>query len=131
MGVFDTGVGLTDHQIIAINAGEASPLSATATGTMVGTGTGTDSERDPDDLLAGTGLGLSIVRALAHARGGTLHASHAPDGGAAMTLTFPLDPRGDVGPFGPRVASDAMPLPVLPSERNATSILVVPGVAKS
>ena len=83
VGVFDTGIGLSDHQIMAINAGEQPPLLATTAGTLAGTGTGTE------DRLAGTGLGLSIVRALAHARGGTLHASHAPDGGAAMILTFP------------------------------------------
>jgi signal transduction histidine kinase len=112
VGVFDTGVGLTDHQIAAINADEPSPLPATAAGVPdpdwdLDTGADRD-DSERKDRLAGTGLGLSIVRALAHARGGTLHASHAPDGGAAMTLTFPLNSPGAVGSFLPRVAADAL-----------------------
>jgi signal transduction histidine kinase len=76
VAVLDSGVGLTDQQIIAINAGE--PTTAT---------------REPAaDPLAGTGLGLGIVREIAHARGGTLHASRAPEGGAAFTLMLPLHP---------------------------------------
>ncbi|MBE3075474.1 MAG: hypothetical protein IMZ75_11120 [Actinobacteria bacterium] len=106
--MFDTGVGLSDHQIVAINGGEQSPLAATTAAA--------DTDTDAEDRLAGTGLGLSIVRALAHARGGTLHAAHAPDGGAAMILTFPLNSPGEVGPFVPRVASDALPMqPALPT----------------
>jgi two-component system OmpR family sensor kinase len=113
VGVFDTGVGLSDHQIIAINAGA-------------------ESESAMDDGLAGTGLGLSIVRGLAHAHGGTLRASHAPGGGAAMILTFPLSSPRDVGPSVPGANSDASPLqPSPPSERYATAMLGVPGVAES
>ena len=95
VGVFDGGAGLSDRQIGAINAGEQLPTHATAFRTPVGT------EPDPDlgDSLSGTGLGLSIVRALAHARGGTLHAGHAPEGGAAMILTLPLNSPGEVEPF--------------------------------
>ena len=89
VGVFDSGVGLSDHQIFTINTGEPSPLFATATATELDSAT--DTATDTNDGLAGTGLGLSIVRTLANARGGTLQASHAPDGGAAMILTFPLD----------------------------------------
>jgi two-component system OmpR family sensor kinase len=108
VGVFDNGVGLSDHQIVAINGGEQSPLPATTAAA--------DTDTDTEDRLAGTGLGLSIVRGLANARGGMLHAAHAPDGGAAMILTFPLNSPGEVGPFVPRVASDALPMqPALPT----------------
>jgi two-component system, OmpR family, sensor kinase len=108
VGVFDSGVGLTDHQIIAMNAGEQSLPPATTSDRDMDIDM--DMDTDPEDLLAGTGLGLSIVRALAHAHGGTLRASHAPDGGAAMILTFPLNSPGEVGPFVPRVASGALPM---------------------
>ena len=129
VGVFDSGVGLTDHQIIAINAGEQSPLPATG-GTVAGTDSDMDTETE--DRLAGTGLGLSIVRALAHARGGTLHASHAPDGGAAMILTFPLNSPGEVGHFVPRVASAALPIqPAMPAERHTTAMLAGPGLPRA
>ena len=129
VSVFDSGVGLSDHQIIAINAGEQSPLSATTAGTLAGADTDTDTDTDtefyPEDLLAGTGLGLSIVRALAHAHGGTLQASHAPEGGAAMILTIPLNSRGEVGPLLLRAPSDSPPVPPAPpTERNATAMLV-------
>ena len=108
VGVFDSGVGLSDHQIVAINAGEeSSPPSTTA---------GTVAAMDPKGSLRGTGLGLSIVRALANARGGTLYASHAPEGGAAMVISFPLHVPSEVAPFVPRVASDALPMqPALPT----------------
>ena len=56
-----------------------------------------DPDMDDPDHLAGTGLGLSIVRRAVHARGGTLHASHAPEGGAGLTLTYPLNQPGEVG----------------------------------
>jgi signal transduction histidine kinase len=99
MSVFDSGVGLSDQQIRAINAGESSagessPLTATTTSTDP------DLDRDPDQLT-GTGLGLSIVRRAVHARGGTLHASHAPEGGAGLTITYPLNQPGEVGQFDP------------------------------
>jgi len=130
VGVFDAGVGLTDQQIVAINGGEQSPLPEVTAGTVPGTDAGTDA--DTEDRLAGTGLGLSIVRALAHARGGTLHASHAPDGGAAMILTFPLNSPGEVGPFVPRVPSEALTFsPELPTQRHAAGMLVAPGLKES
>lgn len=114
LGVFDTGVGLSDRQIVAINGGEPSPLPAT---------TAADSDKAAEDRLAGTGLGLSIVRGLAHARGGMLHAAHAPDGGAAMILTFPLNPSGEVGPFVPRDGSDSLPMrPALLTGRHAAAM---------
>ena len=134
VGVFDSGVGLSDHQITAINAGGHLPLPATSAGTVAGTDpdTDTDTDTDTEDLLAGTGLGVSIVRALARAHGGTLRASHAPDGGAAMILTFPLKSPREVGPFVPLVVSDPLPMqPELPTERHATAMLVGPGVADS
>jgi len=102
VGVFDTGVGLTDNQISAIN-GEEKVQSAAA---------GASADPDPDsvDHLAGTGLGLSIVQALAQGRGGTLHASRGPGGGAGMILTFPLHSSSAVGPFVPRIAGNGGPL---------------------
>jgi signal transduction histidine kinase len=38
----------------------------------------------------GTGLGLAIVAAVAHAHGGSSHASNHAEGGAAVTLRLPL-----------------------------------------
>ena len=85
VGVFDAGVGLTDDQIFAINAGELWPPPDTAAGTMA----------DTVDRVAGTGLGLRIVQETALSRGGTLHACPAPEGGAALILTFPINPSGE------------------------------------
>jgi signal transduction histidine kinase len=102
VGVFDSGVGFSDQQIMAINAGEESSPASTTVGTVAGV--------DTTGSLRGTGLGLSIVRALAHARGGTLHASHAPEGGAAMVISFPLHLPNEVAPFVRGVASDSLPV---------------------
>ena len=112
VGVFDSGVGLSDHQIFAINAGEESSPSSPSAGTVPGA--------DTEDGLRGTGLGLSIVRALANARGGTLHASHAPEGGAAMVISFPLHMPVEVAPFVRQVPAETVPnRPVLPTTRRA------------
>ncbi|MEO6142372.1 MAG: HAMP domain-containing sensor histidine kinase [Dermatophilaceae bacterium] len=131
VGVYDSGVGLTDQQIMVINTRDSSS-SPGVTDTETGTEPGADPEADPQtetkDGLAGTGLGLSIVRALANARGGTLHASHAPDGGAAMILTFPLDGRGGIGSFVPRELSSSAPVK---PDAKAPRRLVAPGVSKS
>jgi len=90
VSVFDSGVGLSDRQILAINAGESALTEATTFTDPV-----PDTVLDTDqDQLAGTGLGLSIVRRAVHARGGTLHASHAPEGGAGLTITYPLNQPG-------------------------------------
>ena len=78
-------------------------------------------DMDTEDSRRGTGLGLSIVRALANARGGTLYASHAPEGGAAMVISFPLHVPSEVAPFVRGVASDSFltrPAPL--SERRAS-----------
>ena len=113
VGVFDSGVGLSDHQIFAINAGEESSPSSPSAGTVPGA--------DTEDGLRGTGLGLSIVRALANARGGTLHASHAPDGGAAMVISFPLHMPVEVAPFVRQVPAETVPIrPALPTTRHAS-----------
>jgi len=127
VGVFDTGVGLTDNQISAINAEEKAPYAAAAAGAPAGT----DSDSGAVDHLAGTGLGLSIVQALAQARGGTLHASRGPGGGAGMILTFPLHSSSAVGPFVPRIAGDGIPMqPPRPAGWHALPVLEVPGVAE-
>ncbi len=127
VGVFDTGVGLTDHQITAINADQIVPQPSTTARTVAGP----ETDSTEIDHLAGTGLGLSIVQALAQARGGTLHASHAPGGGAGMILTFPLHSSGAVGPFVPRVASDGLlTQPARPTEWRAPLVLEVPRVAE-
>ena len=125
LGVFDTGVGLSPGQIAAINASEQLPSSALPSGTVAPAGP------DPvvvqgmnaEDRLAGTGLGLSIVRALANARGGTLHASQAPGGGASMVLTFPLGSPVSTGVNVPRAeAGAARPSSMLtPSGRTPLS----------
>ncbi len=128
VGVLDSGVGLTDQQLMVINTGDPSALFMAAhPGTDTQTGQETDSRTGTRDGLSGTGLGLSIVRALAKARGGTLHASQAPDGGAAMFLTFPLDLPGAVGPLVPRPASDDTPIQI--GLQGATR-LAAPAVAK-
>jgi two-component system, OmpR family, sensor kinase len=86
VGVLDSGVGLTDQQVIAINADETSPQP----GTAPGNGATAGFELATVDSLAGTGLGLSIVREIARTRGGVLHASRAAEGGAALTITLPI-----------------------------------------
>jgi len=55
VGVFDTGVGLTDHQIVAINVDEKMPPHAATAAAVAGK----ESESAMEDHLAGTGLGLS------------------------------------------------------------------------
>ncbi len=100
VGVFDGGVGLTDEHITAINAGQQPPGHWTTTESTGG---------DPEGAGAhGTGLGLSIVRALASARGGTLTAAHAPDGGAALVLTFPVRAGAPAAQHGRRPTMDVM-----------------------
>jgi len=121
VGVFDSGVGLSDQQIMAINAGEeSSPASTTA---------GTVARVDTKGSLRGTGLGLSIVRALANARGGTLNASHAPEGGAAMVISFPLHVPSEVAPFVRGVASGSLPArpaPLTDRRGSRTPLSVMP-----
>ncbi|MEP7017024.1 MAG: ATP-binding protein, partial [Actinomycetota bacterium] len=125
VAVFDTGVGLTDNQIAAINGEEKVPDAA-------GGPAGSDPDSDSVDHLAGTGLGLSIVQALAQGRGGTLHASRGPGGGAGMILTFPLHSSSAVGPFVPRIVGEgSLMQPPRPAGRHLFPVLEVPGVAES
>ncbi len=77
--VYDSGDGLSDAQIAAINAGRPSPSAPEA---PMDTSTAL--------RLSGTGLGLSIVRAMAEARGGSLRAGRAAEGGAALMMSIPL-----------------------------------------
>ncbi len=81
ISVFDGGDGLSEAQAKAINVGGPSPSAP-------------PSEMDASTALrlSGTGLGLSIVRAMAEARGGSLRAGRAPEGGAALTMVIPLRP---------------------------------------
>jgi signal transduction histidine kinase len=50
--------------------------------------------RHTGDRIAapGAGLGLSIVRSVAHAHGGTAHATARPEGGLVVTVTLPRAP---------------------------------------
>ncbi|MDQ1537367.1 MAG: two-component system, OmpR family, sensor kinase [Actinomycetota bacterium] len=106
VAVFDSGAGLTDQQMAAINSeGQPSPSESTTRAGMTA-----GSCAPLVDPLAGTGLGLSIVRQVVHARGGTLRASRAPQGGAALTMSLPLDPHAGVRRLGvgqPRSAAAA------------------------
>jgi two-component system OmpR family sensor kinase len=103
VSVRDAGVGLSEQQITDINE-ELSPAPPTGTGT------------NRVDRLAGTGLGLSIVREIAHARGGALSASRAPEGGAALTVTLPLRPPEDVKGRVAPVSGSGPPLRWRPGE---------------
>jgi two-component system OmpR family sensor kinase len=100
VGVFDSGAGLTDEQVAAINAAEQSAPPCTPMTAGMST----------VDLLAGTGLGLNIVREVAQARGGVLSAWRAPEGGAALTFTLPLRPPAEVRTMDlPRFDQSATP----------------------
>jgi two-component system OmpR family sensor kinase len=124
VGVSDSGLGLTDEQSIAINTGaDLQPSGVTAAGASE-----TFPGLDLRDSLQGTGLGLSIVRALAHARGGSLQAAHAPEGGAAMVITLPVRVPSQAGPLISRVVDDPPSLLTLPTERYAAAMVVVPDV---
>ena len=127
VGVFDSGTGLTDEQITAINTGVDLPPPGVTTGTASATLAGLDTA----DGLRGTGLGLSIVRALAHTRGGSLRAGHAPEGGAALIITLPVHAPRQAGPFVRRVVDDPPPHLKLPTERYAAAMVVVPEVPGS
>jgi signal transduction histidine kinase len=94
LAVLDSGVGLTDEQIGAINGG--GPAEAPGEDAD----RGEKRRRHQPDPLAGTGLGLGIVRQIARARGGSLHAEHAPDGGAAFFVVVPARPPGLAAPLG-------------------------------
>jgi two-component system, OmpR family, sensor kinase len=72
VGVADSGDGLTDEQIAAINA----------------TGDSSDSPIISDPRSQ-TGLGLSLVRESIEWRGGRLRAGRAPEGGAEVRISCP------------------------------------------
>ena len=127
VGVFDSGTGLTDEQITAINTGVDLPPPGVTTGTASATLAGLDTQ----DGLRGTGLGLSIVRALAHSRGGSLQAAHAPEGGAAMVITVPVRAPRQADSVVSRVVDDPPPQLKLPTERYAAAMIVLPDVAGS
>jgi signal transduction histidine kinase len=101
VAVLDSGVGLRDDQVLAVNA-EQHPAHP-----------GWRATPTAGDSLAGTGLGLSIVRDIARAHGGSLHASRAPEGGAALTLILPLRPQEqERGHVGAQMAMRASSTPV-------------------
>jgi len=111
VAVIDSGVGLSDDQIVAINGEPAPPHGASA---QVGLSHGHPAAADGTalvDHLAGTGLGLGIVREIASSRGGSLHASRALHGGAALTIILPVDPPYQVRKLiVPRLAAAALHL---------------------
>lgn len=96
VGVLDSGVGLTEQQIISINAHEQFPRPPTVVCANTAAGSNNvavinkRAVTETVDQLAGTGLGLSIVREIARACGGALYVLHAPEGGAALTIALPL-----------------------------------------
>jgi len=123
VGVFDSGLGLTEEQITAINTGvDLSP------GAAAGTASATLAGLDTPDGPRGTGLGLSIVRALALARGGSLQAAHAPEGGAAMVITLPFYAPSEVCPFVGWVVDEPSPQLKMIPERYDAAMVVVPDV---
>jgi two-component system, OmpR family, sensor kinase len=93
VGVLDSGVGLSDQQILTINSQDRPAGLPPDQPALPGSATAHDPgglKWGPVDGLAGTGLGLSIVREIAHALGGVLHASRSPQGGAALVFTLSL-----------------------------------------
>lgn len=78
VSVADSGSGLSDEQVAAINHAA-------------------DGIEPPRDELSQTGLGLGLVRGLVGARGGRLLAGTAPEGGALLVLQLPRVP-ADAGP---------------------------------
>lgn len=123
LGVYDSGRGLTGEQIIAINTG-ADLLPGVAAGTASATLAGLDTE----DGLRGTGFGLSIVRALAHARGGSLQAAQAPEGGAAMVITLPLQTPSKPDAVVSGAVDEPPTLVTPPTEWDTAALVVVPNV---
>jgi two-component system OmpR family sensor kinase len=91
VSVADSGAGLSDEQVAAINQAA-------------------DGIEPPRDELSQTGLGLGLVRGLVTARGGRLLAGIAPEGGALLVLQLPLVP-ADAGPAPavPTVLDDLEP----------------------
>jgi two-component system, OmpR family, sensor histidine kinase KdpD len=70
--------------------------------------------------IPGTGLGLPICRGIAEAHGGRLWAEHAPGGGVAFVLSFPIE-EGEMvsedGPSGPDTDLDSS-VPAYPNDRR-------------
>jgi two-component system sensor histidine kinase BaeS len=74
LAVRDSGPGLTDTDI-----GVAFDRSALA-------------DRYRGERRVGTGIGLALIDELVRRMGGTVLAGHAPEGGAAFTVSFPVVP---------------------------------------
>lgn len=80
-GVADSGPGLRDDQITAINAWRDLGPADLDTPLL---------DEDFRDQYSQTGLGLAMVHALARARGGWLVAGRSREGGAQLGVEFPL-----------------------------------------
>ncbi|WP_344047893.1 HAMP domain-containing sensor histidine kinase [Nocardioides panacihumi] len=74
LGVADSGPGLADDVVDAVNLG------------------GRNTEGLRQDTRRQTGLGLALVRQVAESRGGTIRAGRALEGGAEITIVVPRTP---------------------------------------
>jgi len=79
LGVADSGPGLADDVLAAVNSGGKTD------------GLERDARRQ-------TGLGLALVRQVAESRGGTIRAGRAVEGGAEITMVTPRVPAAPVRP---------------------------------
>lgn len=102
LSVADSGAGLSDEQLAAINDA--------AKGV-----------EPPRDALSQTGLGLELVRGLVTAHGGRLLAGAAPEGGALLVMQIPVE-SPPATPLSEAVAPDDL------SEDQRAGDLLEPGL---
>lgn len=83
IGVADSGTGMSEQQLQLVNDPDRQAA---------------DHEDVPRDELSQTGLGLGLVRSVVSARGGRLLATWSPEGGAEVTMRFPVAAAAEVLP---------------------------------